>query len=134
MFFFAWTFVVFFTTQLIYDPLAIFQPALAAATHSGTEGTDDRRPCSASPTHVWARQREDDTIFLAPEALVDSAKVVAVGSDAVGATEGALVTMTSGESDEEWGEFWGVEDMMPGKGLDGVERETTHHEEVKKAQ
>lgn len=117
--------------QLIYDPLAIFQPASAAATRSRIGETDDRRPQSASPAHVWARQREDDTIFLAPEALVGSGHVVAEASDAVGVTEGALVTMASGESDEEYGDVSYTEGSMSGKRPDGAEWESTNHEEVK---
>lgn len=55
---------------------------------------------------------------------------MAEASDAVGVTEGALVTMTSGESDEEYGGGWGVEDLMLGKRRDGAEWEGAHHEEV----
>ncbi|CAM9133388.1 unnamed protein product, partial [Laminaria digitata] len=115
--------------KLIYDPLGIFQPASTAATRSRTGGTDDRRPRSASPAHVWARQREDDTIFLAPEVLVGSEHVVTEASDAVGVTEGSLVAMTSGESDEEYGDVWDGEGLISGKGHDGAEWESTHHEE-----
>lgn len=119
-------------TQLMYDPLAIFQPAqAAAATGSGTGDTDDGRPHSASPAHVWTRQREDDTVFLAPEALVDSEHMVAEASNAVGVTEGSLVTMTSGESDEECGDIWDTEGSKSGKRLNGAEWDSAHHEEVK---
>lgn len=62
--------------------------------------------------------------------MVDSEHVVAEASDVVGVTEGALVTMASGESDEEYRDTWGSEDPMSRRRHDGGGWENSRHEEV----
>lgn len=64
--------------------------------------------------------------------MVDSEHVVEEASNAVGVTEGALVTMASGESDEEYRDTWGSDDPMPRRRHDGGGWESSRHEEVKR--
>lgn len=96
-------------SQLVYDPLTTFRPA-----------ADSHLPQPTPPSHVWVRQRQDDTIFLLPEAL--AAQEVEVAAGAAGSVEahpdagsgggnGVLVELPPGEGcegdedeDEEGGE------------------------------
>lgn len=83
---------------MVYDPLVIFTPA--------DNNNNNNNPDSRPPQHVWVRQRQDDTLFLVPEALaakeIDGAAAV---KDCVGAGseegKGVIVTIPPGEGPEE---------------------------------
>lgn len=80
-------------SQLVYDPLATFRPL-----------GDDHHHRSTSPSHVWARQRQDDTVFLLPEAFagkeIDLAAVMN-DPDVGSADSGVIMMIPPGEGGEE---------------------------------
>lgn len=76
---------------------------------------------------MWSRQRQDDTVFLLPEALATKETDLAAVLDGPGvarADKGVIVTMPPGEgSEEEEGSIGGLESWSPGAGYGGVRAE-----------
>lgn len=114
----------------MYDASVIFKPPVAAAAHLTTGETDDSGSRSTPPAHAWVRQRQDDTIFLLPEALVGAGDSTMVDPDAVGEQGGVFVAMPRGEVDEHADEDGNEESLMSGEEYDGAEWKRPHGEEA----
>ncbi|CAM9151445.1 unnamed protein product, partial [Scytosiphon promiscuus] len=102
--------------KVVNDHLVIFGP---------TVDDEENRPRSATPTHIWVRQRQDDIAFLLPEELADKEtdNTAAVGdrSGAEGGSEdkGSIVTMLLGEEFDEEGAEKAEEEERGGSASSG---------------
>lgn len=71
----------------------IFKPTASDATCSATEGTNSQLPLPTPLPHVWVRQRQDDTIFLLPEALAHTEDNAVATPRAINGNEGMFATI-----------------------------------------
>lgn len=104
--------------QLIFDASIIFTHGVAAAAADGgiPSGTNDQNPISGTPAYIWVRQRQDDTIFLLPEALADDERRGGEDPGAGMENKAVFELMPAGEADDEGEE----EELLREGGVDGA--------------